>query len=436
VNQINRLSSALLRSPLLWGTLLSVGFFTPIETGAITNSDVLRYFAGHWVNYVETVAFFVALSALALKALDVGGQLAGVTDPILSPAPAGGNSIQDCPRLTEDVADYEQRNGEGYLSRRLHNALAQVTRKGSPDTLESEIKYLGECDLVAAAQSYGFIKIIIWAIPILGFLGTVIGITIAIANLNPQQLESSLSEVTGGLGVAFDTTALALALSMVLMFLQYFVDKYENGLLATVERRMNEELVGRFQPELAPQDPLLLAVRRMVDAILPNMDRLVARQTELWQASMDAAGARWIEMSQKAGRQLESALDLSLSKSLQQHAETLAIAEKEMAEVNRQHWLQIRESFERAGTAIEKQQVELARQGELLLKVTEGTEQIGRLEQVLNGNLQALAGAKNFEETVVSLAAAIQLLTARLGRMPAEGRAIELPRHKNMVQAA
>ncbi|MEI2659369.1 MAG: MotA/TolQ/ExbB proton channel family protein [Bifidobacterium adolescentis] len=51
------------------------------------------------------------------------------------------------------------------------------------------------------------IRTITWAVPILGFLGTVIGITMAIANITPDQLESSLGEVTAGLAVAFDTTA-------------------------------------------------------------------------------------------------------------------------------------------------------------------------------------------------------------------------------------
>ena len=41
-----------------------------------------------------------------------------------------------------------------------------------------------------------------------------------------------------------------------------------------------------------------------------------------------------------------------------------------------------------------------------------------------------------FRATVVSLAAAIQLLSARLGQAPADARTIELPRPKSMVQAA
>ena len=71
------------------------------------------------------------------------------------------------------------------------------------------------------------------------------------------------------------------------------------------------------------------------------------------------------------------------------------------------------------------------------MKVVEATGQIGELEKTLNRNLQALAGSKNFEETVISLAAAIQLLTTRLHQLPtSEARMVELGRTKAKAQAA
>ncbi len=63
-----------------------------------------------------------------------------------------------------------------------------------------------------------------------------------------------------------------------------------------------------------------------------------------------------------------------------------------------------------------QQQQELTRQGELLLQVVGATDQVARLEHELNRNLAALASTGHFEETVVSLSAAIGLLSARLGQ--------------------
>jgi hypothetical protein len=70
---------------------------------------------------------------------------------------------------------------------------------------------------------------------------------------------------------------------------------------------------------------------------------------------------------------------------------------------------------EAAGTAV-AQQEQLTRHSEVLLKVVEATGQVRRLEEALNSNLAALAGSHRFEETVVGLAAALQLLSGQLGR--------------------
>ena len=67
---------------------------------------------------------------------------------------------------------------------------------------------------------------------------------------------------------------------------------------------------------------------------------------------------------------------------------------------------------------MQAQQKELIRQGELMLQVVQATGQVITLEKSLNDNLKALAGAKNFEDTVMSLSAAIHLLSTRLGGPP------------------
>ena len=57
----------------------------------------------------------------------------------------------------------------------------------------------------------------------------------------------------------------------------------------------------------------------------------------------------------------------------------------------------------------------MVKQGELMTQAIRAAGDVAQLEKTLNSNLAALAGAKNFEDTVMSLAAAIHLLTTRLG---------------------
>ena len=68
-----------------------------------------------------------------------------------------------------------------------------------------------------------------------------------------------------------------------------------------------------------------------------------------------------------------------------------------------------------ATQASKAQQTELARQSDILLRVVEATGHVAKLEDQLNRNLAALAGAQHFEETLLNLAGTINLLNARLG---------------------
>jgi hypothetical protein len=90
---------------------------------------------------------------------------------------------------------------------------------------------------------------------------------------------------------------------------------------------------------------------------------------------------------------------------------------------------------EAAGTTV-AQQEQLIKQSDVLLKVVDATGQIRKLEEALNGNLHSLAASHNFEQTVTSLAAAVQLLSVRL-RQPAIVRnGVDLSSGETTSQAA
>ena len=85
-----------------------------------------------------------------------------------------------------------------------------------------------------------------WAIPILGFIGTVYGISLAsdgIQKIIGEQhglanLSNQLGDAIAPLGIAFDTTLIALSLSVVLTLLQTIMQRWENNLLTNYENRM------------------------------------------------------------------------------------------------------------------------------------------------------------------------------------------------------
>ena len=189
----------------------------------------------------------------------------------------------------------------------------------------------------------------------------------------------------------------------------------------TVDLRVNEVLVGRFEHLGGTRDPHLASVERMSHAVLQTLDGVVQQQVSLWQSTLDAAHQQWAQLMDGVGEHLPAALAGALDRALQQrYAADIAKAGSRSGGP-RPHAL---------GAAAdgplgqrpddEAQQQEMSRQSEVLLQVVQATGDVVTLERSLNDNLKALAGAKNFEETVMSLSAAIHLLTARRGNAAQE----------------
>ena len=274
-----------------------------------------------------------------------------------------------------------RRQGEYYVSR-LRAALEHVCRHGSAEALDDELKYLSDLDAARLHGGYGLFRVIVWAIPILGFLGTVIGITMMLtgaAQMANGSDQSSMFKIFEGLGLKFDTTALALTLSMVLMFVHFFVERAENSLLEQVDRRVQSELAGRFAATAAGADGQLAAAERMGEVMMQAADAIVRRQAELWQAAVDLAARQWAQMAEAAG----------------------GAGQRRPCRPRR---------------------ASLPGRPRCCSRAIDAAGEVVRLEDALNRNLSALAGAKHFEQTVLSLAAAVNMLSARLAESPGAGR--------------
>lgn len=99
-----------------------------------------------------------------------------------------------------------------------------------------------------SAESYLLPRYINWAVPILGFIGTVLGISLAAEQISRiissadglSSLSGDLSQAIAPLGIAFDTTLIALSLSIVLTLFQTLVQRREDRLLVDIALHLNE----------------------------------------------------------------------------------------------------------------------------------------------------------------------------------------------------
>jgi hypothetical protein len=298
--------------------------------------------------------------------------------------------------------------------------------------LDDELKFLADADATRSHFRFGLFRVIVWAIPILGFLGTVIGITMALNGIDPDAIETSMMKVVMGLSLKFDTTAVALSLSMVLMFLHFFVERTETMLLWAVDDAVQRDLAAYLPSVPAGADGQIVAMRRMAEVMVTATERLIERQSQLWQASIEAAAARWTGMADASAATLTRALE----ESLQVHAQRIAANEETIAEKGRRQWDKIAEGQLQHVQSLASVQTSITQQTESMERIVQATHEVEKLEDALNRNLSALAGAKNFEQTVLGLAAAIHLLNGRLADSATAPAAIHLEAKRRSAKAA
>lgn len=89
------------------------------------------------------------------------------------------------------------------------------------------------------------IRYLIWAIPAIGFIGTVRGIGQALS-LADQALAGDIAGMTNSLGVAFNSTLVALLISIGLMFLLHQLQRLQDGLVVDTHDYCESFLLNRI----------------------------------------------------------------------------------------------------------------------------------------------------------------------------------------------
>jgi biopolymer transport protein ExbB/TolQ len=109
------------------------------------------------------------------------------------------------------------------------------------EVVESEV-----AALVAKNEAgNSMIRYLIWAVPSIGFIGTVRGIGEALAKAD-EALAGNISGMTSSLGVAFNSTLVALFISIFLMFLLHQLQRLQDDLAVSVNAYLQEKVLDRL----------------------------------------------------------------------------------------------------------------------------------------------------------------------------------------------
>jgi hypothetical protein len=144
------------------------------------------------------------------------------------------------------------------LANLIRMALGKYAISRSSQDASEAVRTQAEVDLGRLVTSMATVHYLAWAIPALGFLGTVRGLAMSLGMAGHMDLkiEDFLGDATKHLNVAFDCTLIALALSLPVMFLIHSVQRDEEALVIDSQQYCLEHLLNRLcEPDTPAEEP-------------------------------------------------------------------------------------------------------------------------------------------------------------------------------------
>lgn len=150
--------------------------------------------------------------------------------------------------LSEILVDLDQLD-ESIKSTPLVQTLAASLRRflitenvqNASDAVTASVEALA----VRIEAENSMIRYLIWAIPSIGFIGTVRGIGVALGQAD-QALSGDIAGMTGALGVAFNSTLVTLCISIFLMFLLHLLQGMQDAVLVKTQAYCEKTLLERI----------------------------------------------------------------------------------------------------------------------------------------------------------------------------------------------
>jgi biopolymer transport protein ExbB/TolQ len=110
------------------------------------------------------------------------------------------------------------------------------------DAIESCVEALS----IRQDAENSMIRYLIWAVPTIGFIGTGRGIGEALS-LADKALAGDIAGMTNSLGVAFNSTLVALLISIFLMFIFHQLQRLQDGQLVDIQSYCDQYLLARIK---------------------------------------------------------------------------------------------------------------------------------------------------------------------------------------------
>lgn len=153
---------------------------------------------------------------------------------------------KDAHELTRQIQSLPLEQQNYLLPRALHVALHRFSSSNNIQDVSIAATLECESESDRLESELSLIRYITWAIPSVGFLGTVRGIGDALGQAH-KAVEGDITGVTESLGVAFNSTLIALCLSIILMFIVHQMQLFQERFILDTHNYCNNNLIRHLQ---------------------------------------------------------------------------------------------------------------------------------------------------------------------------------------------
>jgi biopolymer transport protein ExbB/TolQ len=208
-----------------------------------------------------TILFCWGLSILWIKGRKLKLQSQALNLEIVPERPDFVINIRTVKPLLERLHGAVDHPRHFILLNRIERALANFRNLGQVGDVSSILRGQAENDEDMVSSSYNVLNGFVWAIPVLGFIGTVMGLSQAIGRFSGvlqtsgqlDQLKGALQGVTTGLSTAFETTFVSLVFALLLQLAISFRQSQELEFLDECNDYCQTRIISRLRIVADPE---------------------------------------------------------------------------------------------------------------------------------------------------------------------------------------
>lgn len=275
---------------VLWYAILFP--FNPKADVPVADYNTMQFMAAlfykHLVASILNTLFFAwAMAIIWLKLKIIRHQRAALLLDVLPTNLGKEICAENVGLFIDHVYALPVRLRDSLMVNRIRKALELFEiRQNVADVREMMVSQ-SDIDGARIGGSYSLLRAFLWGIPLVGFIGTVVGLSHAIGGMSFANVEdvskivSSINNVTSGLGTAFDATLLGLVLALALNFPLNALAKQEDENLHAIDAFCNEVLLPRLKESASSMTDTAAIAETIVRSIAYTQEKFLVDLNEL-----------------------------------------------------------------------------------------------------------------------------------------------------------